>query len=131
VTTAEASPPRSAAADPHQGRSGFIVNMCDPYLIAAVRMYEEGSPPARTSTRACDWAAGTDGTRPLCDFIGLDVLYAVCGSGYEEFNDPSTRRAVAEAHGRLGHHGRKVGKGSTILVGRYLNWVKLYASLVT
>ena len=32
-------------------RSGFIVNMLlVPYLMAAVRMYEEGSPPERTST---------------------------------------------------------------------------------
>ena len=34
-------------------RSGFIVNMLlVPYLMAAVRMYEEGFATARTSTRA-------------------------------------------------------------------------------
>jgi 3-hydroxybutyryl-CoA dehydrogenase len=48
----------------------------------------------------------------LCDFIGLDVLYAVCDSLYEEFKrdeyapPPLMKRMVAS--GRLG---RKSGRG--------------------
>ena len=41
-------------------RSGFIVNMLlVPYLMAAVRMYEEGFATREASTRACSSAAGT------------------------------------------------------------------------
>ena len=52
------------------------------------------------------------GPLTLCDFIGLDVLYAVCDSLYEEFKrdeyapPPLLKRMVAS--GRLG---RKSGRG--------------------
>src|SRR5919197_1116862 len=52
------------------------------------------------------------GPLQLCDFIGLDVLYAVCDSLYEEFKraeyapPPLMKRMVA-----LGHLGRKTGRG--------------------
>ena len=45
-------------------------------------------------------------------FIGLDVLYAVCDSLYEEFKRPEyappplMKRMVVS-----GHHGRKTGRG--------------------
>ena len=54
------------------------------------------------------------GPLTLCDFIGLDVLYAVCDSLYEEFKRPEyappplLKRMVVS-----GHHGRKTGRGST------------------
>jgi 3-hydroxyacyl-CoA dehydrogenase len=52
------------------------------------------------------------GPLPPCDFIGLDVLYAVCESLYEEFKRPEyappplLKRMVVS-----GHHGRKTGRG--------------------
>jgi 3-hydroxybutyryl-CoA dehydrogenase len=52
------------------------------------------------------------GPLTLCDFIGLDVLYAICDSLYEEFKRPEyaptplLKRMVVS-----GHHGRKTGKG--------------------
>jgi 3-hydroxybutyryl-CoA dehydrogenase len=52
------------------------------------------------------------GPLTLCDFIGLDVLYAVCDSLYEEFKRPEyappplLKRLVVS-----GHHGRKTGRG--------------------
>ena len=52
------------------------------------------------------------GPLTLCDFIGLDVLYAVCDSLYEEFKRPEyappplLKRMVVS-----GHHGRKSGRG--------------------
>ena len=51
------------------------------------------------------------GPLTLCDFIGLDVLYAVCDSLYEEFKRPEyappplLKRMVVS-----GHHGRKTGR---------------------
>ncbi len=95
-------------------RSGFIVNMLlVPYLMAAVRMYEEGF--ASREDIDAGMKLGCDhpmGPLTLCDFIGLDVLYAVCDSLYEEFKRPEyapppllKRMVVA------GHHGRKTGQG--------------------
>ncbi|MBV9800931.1 MAG: 3-hydroxybutyryl-CoA dehydrogenase, partial [Solirubrobacterales bacterium] len=68
-------------------RSGFIVNMLlVPYLMAAVRMYEEGFATREDIDEGMRLGCGHPmGPLTLCDFIGLDVLYAVCDSLYEEF----------------------------------------------
>jgi 3-hydroxybutyryl-CoA dehydrogenase len=95
-------------------RSGFIVNMLlVPYLMAAVRMYEEGFASAEHIDEGMRLGCGHPmGPLTLCDFIGLDVLYAVCDSLYEEFKRPEyappplLKRMVAS--GRLG---RKSGQG--------------------
>lgn len=95
-------------------RSGFIVNMLlVPYLMAGVRMLEEGFATREDIDEAMKLGAGHPmGPLTLCDFIGLDVLYAVCDSLYEEFKRPEyappplmKRMVVA------GHHGRKTGRG--------------------
>ncbi len=95
-------------------RSGFIVNMLlVPYLMAAVRMYEEGFATADSIDEGMTLGCGHPmGPLRLCDFIGLDVLYSVCDSLYEEFKRPEyappplMKRMVAS--GRLG---RKSGRG--------------------
>jgi 3-hydroxybutyryl-CoA dehydrogenase len=95
-------------------RSGFIVNMLlVPYLMAAVRMYEEGFASREDIDQGMKLGAGHPmGPLTLCDFIGLDVLYAVCDSLYEEFKRPEyappplLKRMVVS-----GHHGRKTGRG--------------------
>jgi 3-hydroxybutyryl-CoA dehydrogenase len=95
-------------------RSGFIVNMLlVPYLMAAVRMYEEGFASREDIDTGMRLGCGHPmGPLTLCDFIGLDVLYAVCDSLYEEFKrdeyapPPLLKRMVAS--GRLG---RKSGRG--------------------
>ncbi len=95
-------------------RSGFVVNfLLVPYLMAAVRMYEEGFASAEDIDAAMKLGAGHPmGPLTLVDFIGLDVLYAVCDSLYEEFKrdeyapPPLMKRMVAA--GRLG---RKTGRG--------------------
>jgi 3-hydroxybutyryl-CoA dehydrogenase len=95
-------------------RSGFIVNMLlVPYLMAAVRMYEDGFASREDIDEGMRLGAGHPmGPLTLCDFIGLDVLYAVCDSLYEEFKrdeyapPPLMKRMVAA--GRLG---RKSGRG--------------------
>ena len=95
-------------------RSGFIVNMLlVPYLMAAVRMYEEGFATREDIDEGMRLGCGHPmGPLTLCDFIGLDVLYSVCDSLYEEFKRPEyappplMKRMVAT--GRLG---RKSGRG--------------------
>jgi 3-hydroxybutyryl-CoA dehydrogenase len=95
-------------------RSGFIVNMLlVPYLMAAVRMYEDGFATREDIDEGMKLGAGHPmGPLQLCDFIGLDVLYAVCDSLYEEFKraeyapPPLMKRMVAS-----GHLGRKTGRG--------------------
>jgi 3-hydroxybutyryl-CoA dehydrogenase len=95
-------------------RSGFIVNMLlVPYLMAAVRMYEEGFASREDIDTGMRLGCGHPmGPLTLSDFIGLDVLYAVCDSLYEEFKrdeyapPPLLKRMVAS--GRLG---RKSGRG--------------------
>ena len=95
-------------------RSGFIVNfLLTPYLMAAVRMFDEGFASREDIDAAMKLGAGHPmGPLTLCDFIGLDVLNAVCVSLYEEFKQaeyappPLMKRMIAA--GRLG---RKSGKG--------------------
>jgi 3-hydroxybutyryl-CoA dehydrogenase len=95
-------------------RSGFIVNMLlVPYLMAGVRMYEEGFATREDIDEGMKLGCGHPmGPLTLCDFIGLDVLYAVCDSLYEEFKrdeyapPPLMKRMVVS-----GHLGRKSGRG--------------------
>jgi 3-hydroxybutyryl-CoA dehydrogenase len=95
-------------------RSGFIVNMLlVPYLMAGVRMYEEGFASAEDIDQGMKLGCGHPmGPLELADFIGLDVLYAVCDSLYEEFKRPEyappplLKRMVVS-----GHHGRKSSRG--------------------
>ena len=95
-------------------RSGFVVNMLlVPFLMAAVRMYEEGFASREDIDIGMRLGCGHPmGPLALCDLIGLDVLYAVGNSLYEEFKrdeyapPPLVKRMVAA--GRLG---RKTGLG--------------------
>ena len=95
-------------------RSGFIVNfLLIPYLMAAVRMYEEGFASREDIDAAMKLGAGHPiGPLKLCDFIGIDVLQAVCNSLFEEFKrdeyapPPLMKRMIAA--GRLG---QKSGRG--------------------
>ncbi|HEY7620530.1 MAG TPA: 3-hydroxybutyryl-CoA dehydrogenase [Solirubrobacteraceae bacterium] len=95
-------------------RSGFIVNfLLVPYLMAAVRMYEEGFATREDIDEGMKLGCGHPmGPLTLCDFIGLDVLYSVCDSLYEEFKrdeyapPPLMKRMVVS-----GHLGRKTGRG--------------------
>lgn len=95
-------------------RSGFIVNMLlVPYLMAAVRMYEEGFATRESIDEGMKLGCGHPmGPLTLSDFIGLDVLYAIGDSLYEEFKrteyapPPLLKRMVAS--GRIG---RKAGRG--------------------
>jgi 3-hydroxybutyryl-CoA dehydrogenase len=95
-------------------RSGFVVNfLLVPYLMAAVRMYEDGFASREDIDQGMKLGCGHPmGPLALCDLIGLDVLYSVCDSLYEEFKrdeyapPPLMKRMVVS-----GHLGRKAGKG--------------------
>ena len=95
-------------------RSGFIVNMLlIPYLMAAVRMHAEGFASREDIDMGMKLGCGHPmGPLTLCDFIGLDVVYAISSSLFEEFKaheyapPPLLKRMVAS--GRLG---RKSGRG--------------------
>ncbi|MBS1842853.1 MAG: 3-hydroxybutyryl-CoA dehydrogenase [Actinobacteria bacterium] len=71
-------------------RSGFVVNMLlVPYLMAAMRMYEEGFATAADIDRGMQLGCGHPmGPLALCDMIGLDVLCMVCDSLYDEYRRP-------------------------------------------
>jgi len=95
-------------------RSGFIVNMLlVPYLMAAVRMYEDDFASREDIDDGMKLGAGHPmGPLTLCDFIGLDILHAICDSLYEEYKrdeyaPPPLMKRMIEA-GRLG---RKSGRG--------------------
>src|SRR5690242_20201867 len=95
-------------------RSGFIVNMLlVPYLMSGIRMYEDGFASREDIDEAMKRGCGHPmGPLTLADFIGLDVLYAIGESLYEEFKradfapTPLLKRMVVS-----GHHGRKTGRG--------------------
>jgi 3-hydroxybutyryl-CoA dehydrogenase len=95
-------------------RAGFVVNfLLTPYLMGAVRMYEEGFASREDIDAGMKLGASHPmGPLQLCDFIGLDVLQAVCESLFDEFKrdeyapPPLMRRMIAA--GRLG---RKSGRG--------------------
>ena len=95
-------------------RSGFIVNMLlVPYLMAAVRMFEEGFATREAIDEGMKRGCGHPmGPLTLCDMIGIDVIYSVCNELYEEFKRPEyappplLKRMVA-----AGRHGRKTGRG--------------------
>jgi 3-hydroxybutyryl-CoA dehydrogenase len=95
-------------------RSGFVVNMLlIPYLMAAIRMYEEGFASREDIDTGMKLGCGHPmGPLTLCDFIGLDVVHAICNALHEEFRRPEyappplLKRMVVS-----GHHGRKTGQG--------------------
>jgi 3-hydroxybutyryl-CoA dehydrogenase len=95
-------------------RAGFIVNMLlIPYLMAAVRMFEQGFASREDIDLGMKLGCGHPmGPLTLSDFIGLDVVHASGLSLYEEFKreeyapPPLLRRMVT-----AGHLGRKSGRG--------------------
>jgi 3-hydroxybutyryl-CoA dehydrogenase len=95
-------------------RAGFLVNaLLVPYLVAAMRMYEEEFASAEDIDEGMKLGAGYPmGPLTLSDMIGLDVMLMVCESLYDEFRQPAyvpppiLKRMVA-----AGRIGRKSGRG--------------------
>ena len=95
-------------------RAGFVVNMLlVPYLISAVRMYEQGFAAPEDIDAGMTLGCGHPmGPLTLCDFIGLDVIAAICDSLYEEFRQPEYAQPPLLARMvSAGQLGRKSGRG--------------------
>lgn len=95
-------------------RAGFVVNfLLVPYLMSAVRLLEDGFATREDVDEGMKQGCGHPmGPLALCDFIGLDVLEAVCDSLYEEFKRPEyAPPALLRRMTAAGRLGRKSGRG--------------------
>ncbi len=95
-------------------KTGFIVNrLLVPYLLDAIRAYEEGAGSIPDIDNAMKLGCGHPmGPFTLLDFVGLDTTYYITKVMYEEFKErrfasPSLLRRMVLA----GWYGRKSGKG--------------------
>jgi 3-hydroxybutyryl-CoA dehydrogenase len=94
--------------------AGFIVNrLLVPYLLDAIRAYEEGvGSIAEIDAAMKAGAAHPMGPLTLADFVGLDTLGAICDVLFDEFRErrfarPPLLRKMLSA----GWYGRKSGMG--------------------
>ncbi len=101
-------------AIPTKDKAGFIVNrLLVPYLLDAVRAYEEGVGSVGEIDEAMKAGAGHPmGPLTLADFVGLDTLGSICDVMFDEFRErrfarPPTLRKMLSA----GWFGRKSGMG--------------------
>jgi 3-hydroxybutyryl-CoA dehydrogenase len=94
--------------------SGFIVNrLLVPYLLDAIRAYEEGVGSIEDIDKAMMLGCGHPmGPFTLLDFVGLDTTYFITKVMFEEYHEkrfsspPLLRKMVL-----AGRHGRKSGAG--------------------
>ena len=97
-----------------QDKPGFIVNrLLGAFMLEAVRMVESGLATREDIDSGMQLGCNHPmGPLTLADFVGLDTMYYIAESMYEELKDPKfappllLKRMVT-----AGHLGRKTGKG--------------------
>ena len=95
-------------------KTGFIVNrLLVPYLLDAIRAYEEGVGTVDQIDTAMKAGANYPmGPFTLLDFVGLDTTKSIADIMFDEYRErrfaapPTLRKMVA-----AGYYGRKSGKG--------------------
>lgn len=93
---------------------GFIVNaLMNPYLLDAIRMYENGIASAEDIDTAIKMGLNYPmGPLTLCDFAGVDIIKFVADSMYEQTKDPKWIAPVLlNKMVAAGWLGQKTGKG--------------------
>ena len=93
---------------------GFVVNaVMIPYLLNAVRMLESGiATKENIDIGVVTGLSHPVGPLALADFFGLDVLYAIAISLYEDTKDPALNPPLLlKQMVKAGWLGRKTGKG--------------------
>ena len=93
---------------------GFIVNLLlTPYLTNAIRALESGVATKEDIDQGAVLGLNHPmGPFTLMDFIGLDTLYYIACSMFDEFKDPSFAPPILlKKMVTAGHLGRKSGKG--------------------
>jgi 3-hydroxybutyryl-CoA dehydrogenase len=95
-------------------KTGFIVNrLLVPYLLDAIRAYEEGAGTIDQIDAAMKAGANHPmGPFALLDFVGLDTTKAIADIMFDEYRErrfaaPPTLRKMVSA----GYYGRKTGRG--------------------
>ncbi|MFL5828018.1 MAG: 3-hydroxyacyl-CoA dehydrogenase family protein [Thermoleophilaceae bacterium] len=99
---------------PAKDKTGFIVNrLLVPYMLDAIRAFEEGVAPIEEIDAAMKAGAGHPmGPLLLSDFVGLDTLKSIADIMFDEYRErrfaaPPTLRKMVSA----GWYGRKSGRG--------------------
>ncbi|HET9409946.1 MAG TPA: 3-hydroxybutyryl-CoA dehydrogenase [Candidatus Sulfotelmatobacter sp.] len=95
-------------------KTGFIVNrLLVPYLLDAIRAYEEGVGSIEDIDSAMKLGCGYPmGPFTLLDFVGLDTTYYITHVMYDEFKERRfASPALLKRMVMAGWYGRKSGKG--------------------
>ena len=97
-----------------QDAPGFIVNrLMIPFLLNAIRILETGVDTREDIDTAVNLGLNHPmGPLALTDLIGLDTVYFIANSIYEEFRDPQyAPPTLMKKMLAAGWLGRKTGKG--------------------
>ncbi len=94
---------------PVSSHAGFLINrILMPYIIEAVRLMDEGVPPAHIDKIAVDFGMPM-GPVELADTVGLDICLSVANILSKHYGGEIP--TSIQHHVKEGHLGRKTGRG--------------------